>query len=236
MERRKRTSASLPRPTGCQFELIADSLTAAQLAAVTHVDGPLLILAGPGSGKTRVVTHRIAHLLAAGHRRQQILALTFTNKAADEMKARLGRLVAAADGLDGHVPPLLRPAAADVRPARRPGRELLDLRHGRQPPDAGRGDRSTNGIDLTHATPDAHRARDQLGQEQPDGARTSTSRSRGHPLGGIVAAGLSGLSAAAAAGQRGRFRRPAAARRHAAPGEPRGARAARRALPLHPGR
>ena len=72
---------------------LLDSLNPSQRAAASHVEGPLLMLAGPGSGKTRVIIHRVANMIAQGVPSHQIVALTFTNKAADEMKVRLDELL-----------------------------------------------------------------------------------------------------------------------------------------------
>ncbi len=100
-----------------------------QREAVTHVEGPLLLIAGAGSGKTRVITHRIAHLIDA-HRipGPAVLAVTFTNKAADEMRQRVGALLATAGASNS---PLISTFHSFcVRLLRRDGASLAEIRPG----------------------------------------------------------------------------------------------------------
>lgn len=78
---------------------ILEGLNPQQICAVRHMDGPILIFAGAGSGKTRVIVHRVAHLISQGVSPREILCLTFTNKAAGEMKERLKSILDTDDSL-----------------------------------------------------------------------------------------------------------------------------------------
>jgi DNA helicase II / ATP-dependent DNA helicase PcrA len=81
-----------------------DTLNPAQIAAVEHGDGPLLVIAGAGSGKTQTLAHRVAGLIRRGVDPRRILLLTFTRRAAAEMTRRAARLAGRVREVDGTLP------------------------------------------------------------------------------------------------------------------------------------
>ena len=119
-------------------ERLLAGLTPEQAQAVTFGSGPLLLLAGPGAGKTRTLTHRAAYLLSSGQAKPwEILAVTFSVRAAGELRLRLADLLGetVARRRDrGDVPLRVRAAAARARRPVRPDRALHDLRPGRHAP------------------------------------------------------------------------------------------------------
>ena len=215
-----------------------EGLNEEQRQAVIHQGGPLLVLAGAGTGKTRVLTTRIAHLLITGRARpSQILAVTFTNKAAREMLDRVASLIGgAADGMWlGTFHCHRRAGAAPPCRAGRAEEQFHHPRHRRpdaadQAAAAGRGHRRQEmaGPRAFRHHPALEGPRAHARQGVGRGCRRVRQRQGGRDL--------SPVPGAARRGERRRFRRPGDALRHPVAAASRRAGAVSPPLPPHPGR
>ena len=126
-----------PKPQPFSREALERELNPAQVEAVMHPAGPLLVVAGAGSGKTRVITYRLARLVAAGADPRRILAVTFTNKAAGELRERVDKLLWERMGVGtrglwvGTFHAIVRAPPAPVGRGGRPAQGLRHLRRRR---------------------------------------------------------------------------------------------------------
>ena len=214
----------------------AEGLNPDQLDAVVHESGPLLVIAGAGSGKTRVLTHRIAHLIHMGVHPSKILAITFTNKAAAEMRERVGALVGPVVKTMW-VSTFHSACVRILRGERRPARlspPVLDLRRRRlQPSHRLRDPRPRPRRQALHPP---RRPRDHQSLEERTGRPGGSPAPGAEHLRPQARRRLRRVPGSPAQGGCDGLRRPAHQHRQAVPRAPRRARALPPALPAHPRR